>query len=158
MAQKMIETVIQDGAGIPHRYLGTTWPAGHMVDLLLDLADTAEGPIADLLRSLVGGRVSEENLDKKIELKDVVDVLKGVRVEGIFARAISKGGSALARRTLLGLQRESGPEGQLDVGSPAGFDSAYSANLPELMGAIRWAVEVNVFPFSGASGPAGSKP
>jgi hypothetical protein len=158
MAQKMIETVIQDGAGIPHRYLGTTWPAGHMVDLLLDLADTAEGPISDLLRSLVGGRVSEENLDKPIVAADVIGVLKGVKLEGIFGRAISKGGSALARRTLLGLQRESGPEGQLDVGSPAGFDSAYSANLPELMGALKWAFGENVFPFSPGSGVVGSKP
>jgi hypothetical protein len=158
MPLKAIETNLPDAAGVLHRYVGTTMPTEHLINLALDLADVAEGPLASLLRGLVGGEVPDEVLDAELNLGTGKGILAGLKLEGIFSRAVQRGGAKLARRALHGLKRESGPEGYLEVGEPAGFDSAYSANLPELAQALRWVFQVNVLPFSAASGPAGSAP
>jgi hypothetical protein len=157
MALKKIETHLPDAAGTLHLYQGTTMPTEHLINLALDLADVAEGPIASLLRGLVGGEVPDEVLDAEIDLKSGKGILAGLKLEGIFSRAAARGGAKLARRMLYGLTREADKGTFEDVGESAGFDAAYSANLPELVAALRWVFQVNVLPFSPASGASGNE-
>lgn len=162
MTTQHVETTILDAAGQPHRYWGQTLPTMEGGNLLLEVADVAEGPLAALIRGLYGETPPAELMDKEVSGATVGKLMNSIDMRGVCSRALARGGLGLAMRMLSGIHRETtmlnGAKGAAEVGTLAGFNDVYSANYAELIRAVVWVARVNYLPFSPGSSSGGSAP